>query len=61
MSRDTFSFDPQQPETTSREREHKDSLPAERTTLERPELSLIEGREPVSLKPERDDSPRAYT
>lgn len=61
MSRDTFSFDPRQPETTSREREHKDSLPAERTTLERPELSLIEGREPVSVKPERDDSPRAYT
>jgi hypothetical protein len=35
-------------------------LPAERTTLKRPELSLIEAGNRFP-KPERDDSPRAYT
>jgi hypothetical protein len=61
MSRDAFSSDPRQPETASRERERKDSLDAERITPERPEPPAVEVREPRSLKPEREDSPRAHT
>lgn len=61
MSRDAFSSDPRQPETPSRERERNDSLPFERIVPERLEPPANDGREPGSLKPEREDSPRAYT
>jgi hypothetical protein len=59
MSRDPFSSDPRQPETASRE--HKDSLSTDRITPERREPEAIEVREPSSLRPEREDSPRAHT
>ncbi len=61
MSRDAFSFDPRQPQTTSREPERNDLVPAVRTAPDRPQSSPIEPPEPRTVKPERDDSPRAHT
>jgi hypothetical protein len=61
MSRDPFSSDPRQPETASRGRERKDSPSTDRITPERREPLAIEIHEPSSLRPEREDSPRAHT
>ena len=61
MSRDPFSFDPRQPESTLPEPGRKESVPTGRSVAERPEPLSIEPPEPRTIKPERNDSPRAHT
>ncbi len=56
MARDTFSFDPQRPE---RDRPNQASR-SETRPIDGTEISTPEVRAPLTLKPEREDSPHAY-
>ncbi len=64
MSRDAFSFDPQQPDENpiGQERESSNEMHPSpvRRTPDGPGTLSLELRQPPSLKPEREDSPRAH-
>ena len=65
MARDSFSLDPRYPNEHSRRRDPESFAPVPRSPLpdarETAEVPVLHSREPHSLKPEREDSPRAHS
>jgi hypothetical protein len=64
MPRDSFSFDPRHRDEDALQHDRASSETAPRSRVHRrqetPEIPSPDGREPRSLKPEREDSPRAH-